>query len=73
MGEFGDFGIFFEILVESLVLFTKEPYNFGRLGFVFVVVKEAGQNVFMLLTHRVSPCVRCELFTYKDDTDAFFR
>ncbi len=41
-------------------------------GFVFAVVQEAGQNVFMLLTHCVSPGIRSELSYNRDDADAVF-
>lgn len=46
-----DFGIFFKVVVEPLVFFTKLPYNFGRLGFAFIVLKEIGQHDILLLTH----------------------
>ena len=38
-------GLFFEILVNSLVFFSEGEYNFECLGFIVVIVNEAGQNV----------------------------
>ena len=48
---FEDFGIFFEIFVNSLVFFSEGEYNFERLGFIVVLAEEAGQDVMKFLAH----------------------
>ena len=72
MGGVEEFWEFLQIIIDSLVFFSKLLYNLNALGFGFVVLKETGQNIVVLWTHGYLLVVHCELVQYKNDNYAFF-
>ena len=45
-------GIFFEMLIDSLVLVAEILYNLERLGVACGIVKEAGKDSVIFMAHR---------------------